>query len=270
MSSLGYMRGAALIAAAAIAGCAGNGKGLDANGNPITAGEGSIPLTDTLESIQANVFTPICTKCHIGAGAPEGLQLDAAHAYSLLVGVPSAEQPDVLRVDQGNPNSSYIILKLEGAPSISGARMPFGGPYLPQSTINVIAEWITNGAQNATTSNVAMAVKATQRFKILASSPDDSSVAAIAMPRVVVAFSSDIDPSLVNSTTVILEKVGQTAPIPITTSIPKGDGSALLITPLMPLGNGTYQVTLRGSLADMDANALGSDDSFTFTVDATP
>src|SRR5579863_9591516 len=100
MPSVGYTIAATLLGAAAIAGCAGNGKGLDANGNPIGSGGGvSGPLTDTFESIQANIFTPICTKCHIGASAPEGLMLDAAHSYSLLVGVPSTEQPNVMRVD---------------------------------------------------------------------------------------------------------------------------------------------------------------------------
>jgi hypothetical protein len=114
------------LAALAVAACTGSGVGLDANGNPIPpgGGGGGEPLTPDFKSIQDNVFTPICTKCHIGAGAPEGLQLDAAHSYALLVGVPSTEQPNVLRVKAGDPDNSYIVQKLEGAPSISGARMP--------------------------------------------------------------------------------------------------------------------------------------------------
>src|SRR3981081_146675 len=148
MSSAGYKTTVALLAAAAMSGCAGNGKGLDSNGNPITPGSGgTAPLTATFQSIQDNVFTPICTKCHIGAGAPEGLQLDAAHSYAALVGVPSAEQPPVLRVTAGDPANSYIIRKLQGSAGISGGQMPLGGPYLPQSTIDVIRQWITSGAQ---------------------------------------------------------------------------------------------------------------------------
>ena len=77
-----------------VAGCAGNGQGLDQNGQPISAGGSPTgPITADLQSIQDNVFTPICSKCHIGASAPEGLQLDAAHSYDFLVGVPSVEQP---------------------------------------------------------------------------------------------------------------------------------------------------------------------------------
>ena len=104
------------------------------------------PLTADYQSIQDNVFTPICTRCHSGAAAPEGLQLDAAHAYDLLVGVPSSEQPQLLRVDPGAPDRSYLVLKLEGAPGILGAQMPFGGPPLPQATIDVIRQWISAGA----------------------------------------------------------------------------------------------------------------------------
>ena len=79
----------AALAAVVVAACTGSGEGLDANGNPITPGGGGEPLTPDFKSIQDNVFTPICTKCHIGAGALQGLQLDAAHSYALLFGVTS-------------------------------------------------------------------------------------------------------------------------------------------------------------------------------------
>jgi len=46
------------------------------------------------------------------------------------------------------PESSYLILKLEGAAGISGARMPFGGPFLDQATIDEVKSWIGAGAPN--------------------------------------------------------------------------------------------------------------------------
>jgi hypothetical protein len=300
---------AGVIAGAAIAGCAGNGVGLDANGQPISSGGTTIPLTATFPSIQANVFTPICTRCHIGAGAPEGLQLDAAHSYSLLVGVPSAERPTVLRVSPGNPNNSYIVQKLQGSPGIVGGQMPLGGPYLPQSTINVIAQWITNGAPQAA-GGVTPAVKstgangsagaagATGGFAVTATSPLSDSVVMDPMARIVVAFSREVDASLVNYTTVRLERVqpGQgtssadstamsvapvdptVAPgpsdIPIALALARGNPSALVITPATPLGTGTYRLTLRGTgggaLADVDAQTLGTDYSLVFTVEVSP
>jgi hypothetical protein len=300
----------ALLAAAAMSGCAGNGAGLDANGNPITSGSGqTLPLTADFESIQENIFTPICSKCHIGAGAPEGLQLDAAHSYMLLVGMDSTEQPSVKRVAPGDPDSSYIVQKLEGLPGISGVQMPYGGPYLPQSTIDVIKQWITAGALQsstgaATTPAAANAsVKDAPRFGVTVTSPDDGSIVSMVWPRIVVAFSGDIDATLLNNTTVVLEKISgiqpmdamrmdamassgtspanamaaasamsayePPAPLLISVTVPAGDPSAIVITPQTPLASGIYRVTLTGTLADMGAGALGADYSFTFTVDAS-
>jgi hypothetical protein len=147
----GPPRGLALLAILAVAGCAGNGAGLDQNGQPIgsEASGSNGPLTADLQSIQDNVFTPICTRCHIGASAPEGLRLDAADSYNLLVGVPSAEVPSLLRVMPGDPDESYLVLKLQGSAGIVGGQMPLGGPYLPQSTIDAIRQWITDGAPNS-------------------------------------------------------------------------------------------------------------------------
>ncbi|HZF16408.1 MAG TPA: hypothetical protein VE046_10735 [Steroidobacteraceae bacterium] len=127
-----------------LAGCAGNGEGLDENGQPINGGPQ--PLLPDLQSIQDQVFTPICTACHAGAAAPLGFRLDAASSYAMLVNTPSAEVPSLMRVSPGNPDASYIIQKLEGHAAVGG-QMPLGGPYLPQSTIDVIRQWISDGAQ---------------------------------------------------------------------------------------------------------------------------
>lgn len=133
-----------------LAGCAGNGKGLDENGNPIGSGGGggTLAFDPTFTNIKNNVFTPICTQCHAGAGAPQGLRLSADSAYTMLVGVQSEERPQYLRVQAGNPGDSYIIRKLEGGPDIAGAQMPYNLPPLSQETINSIRAWIQKGAPN--------------------------------------------------------------------------------------------------------------------------
>jgi len=41
-----------------------------------------------------------------------------------------------------------LIHKLEGAPGITGSRMPLGGPFLDQATIDGVKAWIDAGAQN--------------------------------------------------------------------------------------------------------------------------
>ena len=286
MSCVGSRTLIALLAAAAVAGCtAGRGAGLDQNGQPIGTG-GPPPLTADFTSIQANVFTPICTRCHIGAGAPMGLQLDAAHSYSLLVGVPSAEQPSLLRVKAGDPDNSYIIRKLEGGPGIVGVQMPADGPpYLPQATINVIRSWITNGATMAMAASVSPTSKVVQRFVVAATSPESNSVVTMVLPAIVVAFNHEVDASLVNYTTVTLQKAdtlaadpmasgGTSAQIQISTALADGNPTVIVITPRMPLAAGTYRVTLRGAgggaLADVNAQVLGTDYSFTFVVEVAP
>ena len=90
-------------------------------------------MTADLQSIQDNVFTPICTACHAGASAPLGLRLDAGNSYNNLVGIPSVEVPALQRVRPGDPDNSYIIQKLEGRAAVGG-QMPLGGPPLSQAT----------------------------------------------------------------------------------------------------------------------------------------
>ena len=50
-----------------------------------------------------------------------------------------------MRVIPANPGGSLIIQKLEGTQTV-GFQMPSGGPYLPQSTIDVVRQWIQDGA----------------------------------------------------------------------------------------------------------------------------
>jgi hypothetical protein len=266
---------AAWLIASCAAGCAGNGQGLDQNGQPISAGGSSGgPVTADFQSIQDNVFTPICSKCHIGGGAPEGLQLDAAHSYNLLVGVPSAEQPALLRVKPGDPDNSYMVQKIEGLSSISGAQMPFMEKPLPQATIDAIRQWITNGAPNAPAAAVA------QAFAVQATAPVDEAAVAAPVAQIVVAFTHEADGSLINDTTVQLERIDTGAQaavpetVPIAAAIAANNSAVLLITPRAPLAAGAYRVTLRGTgggaLADMNAATLGVDTSFKFTVERAP
>jgi hypothetical protein len=259
------------VAAVLLAACAGNGEGLNGQGEPI--GSGSMPtegLTADFQSIQDNVFTPICVRCHSGASAPQGLQLDAAHSYAMLVGVPSTEVPGLDRVDPGNPDNSYIVLKLEGAAGIVGVQMPFGGPYLPQSTINVIRQWITNGAPPASGASAAAA------FALAATSPPDHAHLQGAQPQILIGFTHEIDFSLLNDSTVVLERMDSAEPVtlPAHLALAPGNPAAVLLTPATALAPGSYRVRVRGTgpaaLADVGGQGLASDATFEFTVDETP
>lgn len=124
---------------------AGDGTGLDMNGRPLEEG-GESPGDTVFDRIQATILTPICTVCHAGANAPLGLRLDADNSYLMLVGVPSVEVPSLLRVDPGNPDDSYLVQKIEGTAAV-GAQMPLGGPSLPVDSMQLVRQWIRDGAE---------------------------------------------------------------------------------------------------------------------------
>jgi hypothetical protein len=274
----------ALFLVGCAAGCAGNGNGLNQNGQPIaTAGSSSSgPITADFESIQEHVFTPICSVCHIGASAPEGLQLDAAHSYNLLVGVPSQEQPNLLRVKPGDPANSYMVHKIEGLAGIDGGQMPLGETPLPQATIDAIVQWISNGAPNAA------AAAAAKVFAVQTTAPLDGATVKAPMGQILVTFTQDVDASLVNDTNITVERMGNTAAsaggdtasaaagatqrISAAGVLAQHNAAVLLITPSTALDPGVYRVTVRGTggaaLANMNAVTLGSDTSFEFTVES--
>jgi hypothetical protein len=139
-------RSLCLALSAALLGCSGSGEGLDENGRPLD--DGPLPLAPTFASIQQNVFTPVCTGCHAGAAAPTGLRLDEASSYAMLVNVASVEVPALRRVRPGDPDLSYLIQKIEGRAAVGG-RMPLNSPPLPQATIDVIRQWVRDGAQRS-------------------------------------------------------------------------------------------------------------------------
>jgi hypothetical protein len=269
---------------ACVVGCAGNGEGLDANGQPILPGGGggaaSGPVTADFQSIQDNVFTPICSKCHIGASAPEGLELDAAHSYGLLVGVPSVEEPSLERVDPGNPDQSYMVLKIEGAPGIVGGQMPLGETPLPQDTINAIRQWISNGAPKSGSSAAAAAAAVKKAdalaFEIESTSPIDASVREPPLRQIVVAFTRELDATRVTDAAVTLQRLDGPAALEAAVHVTPAahNPSVLLITPLVPLLEGRYRTTLHGTgdmaVTDLESRPLGADRSFEFSVERAP
>jgi methionine-rich copper-binding protein CopC len=229
--------------------CSGSGAGLDSSGQPLSGSSsgGSVPLSADFDSIQANVFTPICSVCHIGATAPEGLMLDAAHSFNLLVNVPSTEEPGTLRVKPGDPTNSYIIQKLEGHAAVGG-QMPLGQPPLPSATINFIAQWIMNGAQQGASAGTMAA-----SFRVAATAPEDGAVLALAPSRVILGFSRDLDSTRADSSSVRLERIDASADssagsalVPTEISVPAANPRTLMLTPRAPLKTGQYQVVLSG------------------------
>jgi hypothetical protein len=101
----------------------------------------------TLTQLQNQIFTPICSVCHSGPTSnvlPSGMDLTAGNSHASLVNVASLEVA-LDRVEPGDPDNSYLIHKLEGTQAF-GDRMPQGGPFLDPPTIDMVRQWIADGA----------------------------------------------------------------------------------------------------------------------------
>ena len=246
-----------------VASCTGG----DGSGLPPKLPPGSFGAN--FSEIQANIFVPNCatTGCHLGAGAPQGLRLDDANSFGLLVGVPSSEASSTLRVAPGDPGNSYLIQKLEGSASV-GAQMPLGAPALEQASIDVIRQWISDGA-------IDDRVASSNPIKVTSLSPIPGTVLTAAPSSIVAMFDRELDVSTVNMMTFLLEASGGDATF--------GDGneatinaSSITTTPTsatldltgVTLADDTYRVRLLGSgasiIMDLDANALDGEFSGTF------
>lgn len=111
--------------------------------------EAPIPLTPQFHSIQANLLNRHCAipGCHVGSAPESQLNLEPGHAYRNLVNVASSGIGEILRVKPGSAAESYLINKLTGS-GIVGERMPMGKPPLPDSLVQIVRQWINDGAAN--------------------------------------------------------------------------------------------------------------------------
>lgn len=110
----------------------------------------------TLARIQREIFDVSCAVpfCHnVEAPATNNLSLvDEEKSFNELVGVDpvnaAALQAEYKLVDPGNPDNSFLVLKVEGPPSFEfGSQMPLSGGVLSEAQIQLIRDWIAEGAQ---------------------------------------------------------------------------------------------------------------------------
>ena len=264
--------GLVAVAAIILTACGGgNGSG-QVNQPPPPPPPNPPPFGANFSEIQANVFTTTCATagCHQGAGAPQGLRLDDANSYGLLVNVASSEVNTIMRVVPNDPDNSYLIQKLEGSASV-GAQMPLGSAALSQATIDVIRQWITDGAIDDRTPSAAA-------IRVTSLSPTPGSDLANSPGDIIAMFDRELDATTVNANTFIVEGSGGDGTF--------GDGNEVQITantittpnasPMSAtfglggavLADDTYRVSLRGDgasvILDIDANALDGEYSGSF------
>ena len=255
-----------------VAGCgggSGSGGGISSPTPPLPPPPP--PFGANFSEIQANVFTPTCavSGCHTGAGSPQGLRLDEAASYALLVNVASSQNGTLMRVNPGDPDNSYLIQKLEGNASVGG-QMPLGRTPLTQATIDVIRQWITDGA-------IDDRVQSSDPIRVTALTPVPGSDGT-APTEIVATFDRELDVSTVNANTFLLDgsggdgTFGEANDIAVTaaaiTTPAVSPMSATFDLTGVAMPDDTYRVRLLGSGAsvvlDIDANALDGEFGGTF------
>jgi hypothetical protein len=254
---------------AVLSGCGGGGGGYGNNNPPPTSTTPPPttppPATTSLfQQVQDQVLTPNCTGCHVGAGAPQGLRLDAGNSYALLVNVASTQVPTLLRVKPGDPDNSWLVKKIDGTATVGG-RMPLGRAALPQASIDLVRSWISAGA----TMNSGVD---DGRFSIQSTIPAAGEMSVAAVKEFQIIFNSEIDASLVQSVGVSIEASGgdggfaegNESILPLAdVSVSPANARVLLVHPAAPLIGDDYRLVIDQSdgisLADNAARALDGD-----------
>lgn len=240
---------------------AGGGGGAGSGGGGTTPPPAG--FNPTFSEIQANVFTPDCATagCH-DAVASAGLDLTSGASYAMLVGIASSQEPGILRIAAGDPGASYLVQKLEGT-AATGQQMPVGGA-LTQPEIDVIRQWIIDGAIDDTATPPAAPIR------VSSLSPGPNVTVDSAPTQIVAGFSRDLDQTTVNAATFIVEGSGgdgdftngnEIAVMASAITVPLANSrSAVFDLGATTLADDNYRVSLRGSGAqvvqDLDANAL--------------
>lgn len=208
-----------LMVSLLLGGCvAGDGEGLDENGQPIVENPDTQdppddePLPDdptqpkdelgpTLESIQEFVLSPICAQCHFGNNPPAGLRMDSLEAsIDNLINIAATLNPTYNRVTPGDAENSFIYLKIVGDP-VAGNRMPLGLPALSNETIEVFKQWIESGAPTSNSTPVVSKVSLT--------TPDDTQ-------SLTISFNMAMEPSTLTASQMnlqIVDKDGVATPL---------------------------------------------------------
>jgi hypothetical protein len=82
----------------------------------------------------------------VGASPQQGLDLSAGNSYSNLVNAESTQVQGAVRVKPNDPDHSMLYDKVSQDQPAAGVRMPSGGRPLTPAQIQLIRDWILQGA----------------------------------------------------------------------------------------------------------------------------
>jgi hypothetical protein len=117
---------------------------VDADSNPLEPVDFKTQIRPLLDGHVPDVTG--CALCHYASGGThEGLDatgLDLESLRTIRAGGRNTPPESILVA--GKPCSSAIVKKLEG--TFAGQRMPKGGPYWDEAHIQLVKDWIAEGA----------------------------------------------------------------------------------------------------------------------------
>ncbi len=132
------------------AGCKGGGQsGTQQSGDVGKSSQTQAQMTAAMFGMDVQpIFTNRCalSSCH-GDAKSADMQLSPGLAYSNIVNVRSSEDPSFMRIMPGQPDSSYLVMKIEGRQKV-GVRMPAIDGPLSAKQIQAVRSWIEAGAKN--------------------------------------------------------------------------------------------------------------------------
>ncbi len=235
----------------------GTGGGGSGGGGTGGGGTGGAAFGPNYSEIQASLFDVRCTGCHGGANPSAGLNLEAGMAYANLVGIESSQAAGVLLVNPTDPDTSYLVQKLEG----NGVTVMPPSGMIPQVDIDVVRQWITAGAIDDT-------VVVLDPIQVQSLAPMPGASLGAAPTQIIAGFTRDLDASTVNTMTFTLTASGNGSfgdgddvqVMSAGVAVGANPSSAVMDLTGVVLVDDTYRVTLFGSgasiIMDLDANAL--------------
>ncbi len=99
----------------------------------------------TFTNIQSDIFNQSCafSGCHASGSVNPNL---SGTSYEIIVNKKSSTGMDYIKPN--DPDNSYLLQKIIGSNGIHGSRMPLNSSPLSQDKIDIITEWINDGAKN--------------------------------------------------------------------------------------------------------------------------
>jgi Carboxypeptidase regulatory-like domain len=113
----------------------------------VHSGAAGPPPRVRFAQIQALFARAGCEGCHPGVNP--SLNLLPGHSYTALVNVRALEDPHYAYVVAGDPRKSFLYLKVAGFGKAAqvGGRMPFLRRPLSKADLQLLADWIDQGAR---------------------------------------------------------------------------------------------------------------------------